>query len=229
MKNYLRILTYLFLTYGNTGCDYNQINKKSKTEIFKHQKSCKTNKIILDAFELSKFPDTTYISTNEKFLSVKDSFFIKKVFYPNKGMYFYNKVLIKEDFSLSGVAEYNFLPKEVYKKNKTSIKILGKLSRTSYTSLILRYYDVNSVRYYLMNFDENLNIIASICFFAYSTIDPKDVYQSKDENYFLPFIEYNHKEDNLIIYTRGFLDINYKFRIQNDGTINLEKKTFGKN
>ena len=43
MKNYLRILTYFFLTYGNTGCDYNQINKKSKTEIFKHQKSCKTN------------------------------------------------------------------------------------------------------------------------------------------------------------------------------------------
>ena len=191
---------------------------------FSQESKVSVKRIINDATELSKFPDSSYFLLKENFQSVNDSVFIKKVFFPNKGLYNENKDKINEDFSLSGMAEYNVLPREVYKKNKTSVKILGKLTKTNYTSLIIRYYDINSVRYYLMNFDKNQNAIASICFFAYSTIDPEDVYQSTDKLYFLPFIHYKQQVNTFKVYSKGFLDINYVFKIQNDGTINLTKK-----
>jgi hypothetical protein len=79
---------------------------------FSQESKVSVKQIINDALELSKFPDSSYLLLKENLQSVNDSVFIKKVFYPNKGLYFENKVKVKEDFSLSGMIEYNILPSQ---------------------------------------------------------------------------------------------------------------------
>ena len=194
---------------------FNSYSQESKVSV---------KQIINDAPELSKFPDSSYLLLKENFQSVNDSVFIKKVFFPNKGLYNENKDKIKEDFSLSGMVEYNVLPSEVYKKNKPTVSIIGKITKKNYTSLLVRYYDVNSVRCYLMIFNKDFNLKSSVCFFAYNTVDPEDVYLSKDKCYFSPFIKSDLNEDTLHVFSKGFLDINYIFEIQQDGSLNLAMK-----
>jgi hypothetical protein len=191
---------------------------------FAQEQKNAVEKIMEIAPELSEFPDSSYLLSNENFIRVNDSVFIKKVFFPNLGLYYDKNTKINEDFSLNGISEYNVLPGAVYKKNKPSVKIIGKITKANYTYLFARYYDVNSVRCYVMTLDKDLNTKASVCFFAYYTVDSDDVYQSKDKIYFSPFIQYLLKEDSLNIVTKGFLDINYFFEIQKDGRINLVRK-----
>jgi len=194
---------------------FNSYSQESKVSV---------KQIINDAPELSKFPDSSYLLLKQNFRSIHDSVFIKKVFYPNKGLYYENKVKVKEDFSLSGMVEYNVLPSEVYKKNKPTVSIIGKITKKNFTSLLVRYYDVNSVRCYLMTFNKDFNLKSSVCFFAYNTVDPEDVYLSKDKCYFSPFIKSDLNEDTLHVFSKGFLDINYIFEIHQDGSINLVQK-----
>jgi len=175
--------------------------------------------------KLAEMPDTAYlVNSTDKFLHVNDSVFIKEVFFPYMGLYYDNSTEINQDFSLEGKAEYHFLPTEVYNKNKPSVSIIGKIVKINYTILLVRYYDIDAVRCYLMTFDKDFNINASVYFFAYDTADPDDVYKSKDKIYFSPFIQYNLHEDSLKIYTKGSIDINYLFKIQPDGRINLVYK-----
>ncbi len=228
MIHFTYILSCLIFACGNVSTV--GISDKSENKIVSFDESSKrklfetVKKIIEEATELSELSDSSYLLSKENFLHVNDSMFIKEVFLPNLGLYYENNTEINEDFSLSGTTEYHFLPPAVYKKNKPSVSIIGKITKTNYTTLLVRYYDIDAVRCYLMTFDKDFNIKASVCFFAYHTIDPDDVYLSKDKLYFRPFIQYNLHEDSLKIYTKGFLDINYFFKIQYDGRINLVHK-----
>lgn len=228
MKHSLYIISVIIFVYGNVswiGTSEKSENKivsfdeKSRNKLFESVK-----KIIDKAPELSKLSDSTYLLSKENFLLINDSIFIKEVFFPNLGLYFENETEINEDFSLNGTAEYHILPPVVYKKNKPSVHIIGKITKTNFTTLLVRYYDIDAVRCYLITFDNDFNIKSSVCLFAYHTIDPDDVYLSKDKLYFPPFIYYERHEDSLKIHTKGFVNINYLFEIQYDGKINLVNK-----
>ena len=228
MKHSIYIISVIIFVYGNVswiGTSEKNENKivsfdeNSRNKLFESVK-----KIIEEATELSELPDSSYFLPKENFLPINDSIFIKEVFFPNLGLFYEKNTEINEDFSLNGTAEYHILPPVVYKKNKPSVSIIGKITKKNYTTLLVRYYDIDAVRCYLMTFGNDFAIKSSVCFFAYHTVDPDDVYLSKDKLYFPPFIHYKLHEDSIKIYTKGFVDINYLFEIQNDGKIHLINK-----
>lgn len=228
MKHTIYIISVLIFAYGNVSWIGSSEKSKNKIVSFDENSRSKlfvrVKKIIDKAPELSKLPDSSYLLSKEIFLPINDSMFIKEVFFPNLGLYYENETKINEDFSLNGTAEYHILPPLVYEKRKPSVHIIGKITKTNFTTLLVRYYDIDAVRCYLMTFDNDFNIKASVCFFAYHTVDPDNVYLSKDKLYFPPFIYYERHEDSLKIHTKGFVNINYLFEIQYDGKIHLVNK-----
>lgn len=139
-------------------------------------------------------------------------------------MYYFEDSLINEDFSLDGKVEYNFFPTEVYEKNKITLSIVGKIEKEIYDILIVKYYDINSSRYYLMFFDKNREILSSICYYGYNTGNDENIYASEDKKYSSAFLRYNFQENYIKIIIKGVVDINYIFELKDNGKIYLIEK-----
>lgn len=232
----MKKLIMLYICISLFSCTKN-INKKNQQDcnnsvdridknILKHNDTLKSiKKMLNDSKELSQFPDSVYFDTQLD-TEMKDSTFIK-YFLENNNFYYSNNGIKNnnsdEQISLSGFVEYHFFPQEVYEKYKSKIYNYGKITNKNYLFQFIKYYDVDSSRFYMLIFDLNYKLISSISIYGYQpTFINQDVYNQIDKKSSPSFLNYSKNENKIELFVKGsFINYNYNFIIDEKGKLIL--------
>lgn len=178
--------------------------------------------IIYNTKSLSAFPEQKILLNNNGvvisepvfvnfFLNNRESYLLKN---GNKND------LNEEELSINCFSEYNI----IQKKDSGIFSIYGKLAFKNYFFLVLKYYDYETSRFYILSFDNDYKLVSSVCFFGYHTFIDIEKNKFKDVIQGNPFINYKINSSQLSTEIIGS-DINnvLKWSINEKGIFRLQE------